>query len=139
MHMDINQHTHNIAVQLDKQINLYNYDDSKIVYHDSYNNQNQQEWARRINIKAKYALGTNKSFAFSKFHNMDGGLLFASDTSGQFQYFDLNGKAEINNPVASVNVATYPVVHISLPESYVTHNLFALSSGMGGVSLFDVR
>jgi hypothetical protein len=39
----------------------------------------------------------------------------------------------------SVQVSTFPVTHFALPDRYVIHNLFSLSSGMGGLSLFNVN
>lgn len=81
-------------------------------------------------------------FVASTFHNIDGGLLFASDSHGGLNYFDLNHLNDKNSytlPVFTLSINKKPIQHIALPEIYTQHNLFSLSMGLGGTCLFDVR
>jgi len=85
----------------------------------------------------------SKHFMYSLFHNIDGGLIFASDQYGKLYYFYLNSIAssKANLPVLNFHISKNAAInHISLPFNYQNHNLMGLSLGLsGGVALFDIK
>ena len=97
---------------MDKQINIYNPSDIKIEY---YANQFENQLMRRKKLNLALTLECGKQpILFSEFHQLDGGLLFATDYTGGFHYFDMNSLSQ--SPAFSLSIMKDAgVSHISMP------------------------
>eukprot|EP00347_Sterkiella_histriomuscorum_P017907 403347523 len=139
------------AVQTQKTINLYESKDVKINYIPNMSAVNQLVQKKKQKLKAQLSFypkldtQSKQTVMYSMFHNIDAGLLYASDEKGQLHYFDLN-----NLQTSSENLTTSviqfmisrnsPIHHMALPQYYQNHNLFSLSMALaGGLAFFDMR